>query len=220
MVVCLASHRFFGCSAILLSGVVLRAWNRTFRNARKACAAAAAALAQRKAAIAAATEQARIRGFWSDYSLRIYREQMDEIEASDRARAAGIPLPPAPPPDRSFAARVALREEARAAKAEHDRRKSQRRVSERPVVRFVVAHVVHPVMPQPISPFPSSFTPRIFFCRYIHAAPAENVVPAVAKAEAVLAVDARQAEEPAQPELAGLYNSHPKSEPDHCCRVV
>ena len=69
-------------------------------KAREACAAAAAAHAQRKAAIAAATEQARIRGFWSDYSLKIYREQMDEIEACDRAggrhslaaRAAARPL--------------------------------------------------------------------------------------------------------------------------------
>ena len=72
------------------------------RNARKARAAAAAALAQRKADIAAATELARIRGFWSDYSLKLYRSQMDVVEAEDRMRAAGIPLPPAPPTPRAL----------------------------------------------------------------------------------------------------------------------
>ena len=112
------------------------------RNARKASAAAAAALAQRKADIAAATERARIRGFWSDYSLKLYRSQMDVVEAEDRMRAAGIPLPPAPPtPAPSFSERMARRNADRAAKAEHDRKKSQR-VGERPVVRCVAAPIV------------------------------------------------------------------------------
>jgi hypothetical protein len=114
------------------------------RNARKARAAAAAALAQRKADIAAAAERARIRGFWSDYSLKLYRSQMDVVEAEDRMRAAGIPLPPAPPtPAPSFSERVARRNADRAAKAVHDRKKSQR-VGERPVMRSVSARIVHP----------------------------------------------------------------------------
>jgi hypothetical protein len=114
---------------------------RTARNARDA---AAAALAQRKADIAVATERARIRGFWSDYYLKLYRMQMDVVEAEDRMRAAGIPLPPAPPtPAPSFSERMARRNADRAAKAAHDRKKSQR-VGERPVVRCVSARIVHP----------------------------------------------------------------------------